>query len=530
MQHVRRLLTVVLVLAVLASIPVFWASAQDGGQVTHTVQAGENLYRIAKQYGTTVTAIAQANNITNPNLIRVGQVLAIPGVSPAPDTTPVPGTTPTATSPATPAPSAGGTVHIVQPGENLFRIALRYNLLTTIVAAYNNLENPGMIYVGQEIRIPPAGYTMAQPQPTPVPEATAVPAVELTITPPPSEAANVGFAYGVYVQLPNQDMASVIQKTDDLGVTWVKQYVDWALYEASPGNINWVPLDEMVDAIDNAGFNILLTVSSAPSWARDTNVDKGPPTDYQTYANFVGELAARYEGRVDAYEIWNEPNLQREWHTPKGLSAENYVALLKLAYAAIKQADPQAIVMSGGLAPTGINDPAYAIDDRVFFSQMYAAGVAEWADAIGAHPNGWANPPDSTCCQNNRPAVSGWDDHPSFFFKETLRAYRDIMKQNGDSGTYIWATEFGWGSNDGLNIEPPEGLGFVAFTSLDEQAQYILRAYQLGREMGYVGPMFLSNLNYCQVVGVSGEQCFWSLLDPAGNPRPAYLALKDALD
>jgi hypothetical protein len=105
--------------------------------------------------------------------------------------------------------------------------------------------------------------------------------------------------------------------------------------------------------------------------------------------------------------------------------------------------------------------------------------------------------------------------------------YREIMVQNGDSGTYIWGTQFGWGSNDGLNVEPASEYAFVVYTSLDEQASYVSRAFQLGREWGYVGPMILWNLNFCQVVGVTGEQCLWSLLDPAGNPRPAYLSVQN---
>jgi hypothetical protein len=309
-------------------------------------------------------------------------------------------------------------------------------------------------------------------------------------------------------------------------MNWVEQRIDWALYEPSAGNINWDPIDDMVNAMDGAGLNILLSVSSAPGWARDSDQESGPPTDYQTYANFIGELAARYKGQVDAYEIWSEQNLRREWNTTRGISAASYVEMLRLAYASIKAADPAAIVVTGGLAPTGFNDGVNAIDDRVYLRQMYEAGVADWSDAIGAHPNGWANPPDSTCCQNNRPAVPAWDDHPSFFFKETLQDYREIMVQNGDSGTYIWPTEFGWGSNDGLNIQPVQDLAFVTYTSLDEQAQYVVRGYQLGREMGYIGPMFLWNLNFCSVVGVTGEQCLWSLLDPADNPRPAYMSVQ----
>ena len=536
MLHLRRLVVVVVALAALLAMPV--AALAQGGQTTHTVQAGENLYRIALTYGTTVDAIAQANNITNPSLILVGQVLVIPNAAaPAPTATPAPtGTvTPATVTPVpTPAP-VSEIVHVVQPGENLFRISLKYNLLASVVAAYNGIANPNLIYVGQKIRIPTSGQVTVVPTPTPIPTEEPEGAAHVEETPevttpeatPSNMASNVGFAYGVQVHLANQNMPAVVQSIDELGMAWAKQQIEWALYEPSAGAVNWAPIDEMVDAMDEAGLNILLSVASAPGWARDSDQEKGPPTDYKTYANFVGQLASRYEGRVDAYEIWNEQNLRREWNTSKGISAASYVELLRLAYTAIKEVDPEAIVVTGGLAPTGFNDGVNAIDDRVYLRQMYAAGVADYSDAIGAHPNGWANPPDSMCCRNNRPAVPGWDDHPSFFFKQTVSDYREIMVQNGDSGTYIWATEFGWGSNDGLNVQPAPEYAFVAYTSLDEQAAYLTRAFQLGREWGYVGPMFLWNLNFCPVVGVTGEQCLWSLLDPAGNPRPAYLAVRD---
>ncbi len=105
----------------------------------HTVQAGENLFRIALRYGTTVEAISKANGITNAALIYVGQVLTIPGGTP--DPAPEPG-------------DSGEKVHIVQPGENLFRIALKYNYSQYYLAKYNGISNPALIYVGQVIRIP----------------------------------------------------------------------------------------------------------------------------------------------------------------------------------------------------------------------------------------------------------------------------------------------------------------------------------------------------------------------------------------
>lgn len=105
----------------------------------HVVQPGENLYRIALQYGMSYPDLAAYNNIVNPHTIRVGQEIRIP---------PSGGTVPD------PHPQPSGDVHIVQPGENLFRIALRYNMSYHYLASYNNISNPNSIYVGQRIRIP----------------------------------------------------------------------------------------------------------------------------------------------------------------------------------------------------------------------------------------------------------------------------------------------------------------------------------------------------------------------------------------
>lgn len=114
----------------------------------HVVQAGENLFRIALRYGLTTEELARANNITNPALIQVGQTLTIPGVTPssAPAATPAP--------PSSPAPAGGDIKHVVQAGENLFRIALKYNYDHYYIAKYNGISNPALIVPGQVIRIP----------------------------------------------------------------------------------------------------------------------------------------------------------------------------------------------------------------------------------------------------------------------------------------------------------------------------------------------------------------------------------------
>lgn len=108
------------------------------GQITHVVQRGENLFRIALRYGTTVQAIASANGIANPALIYVGQRLVIPSSGTQPPSQP-----------------SGGTTYVVQRGDNLYRIALRYGLNYVYLAQYNGIANPSRIYVGQVLRIPP---------------------------------------------------------------------------------------------------------------------------------------------------------------------------------------------------------------------------------------------------------------------------------------------------------------------------------------------------------------------------------------
>jgi LysM repeat protein len=117
----------------------------DSGTVTYyVVQPGDNLFRIALRFNMTAQALARANNITNPSLVYVGQRIKIPACD---DCAPSPPEDPPATGDCQ-------TVHVVQPGENLFRIALRYNYSQYYIAKINNIPNPSQIYVGQKICIP----------------------------------------------------------------------------------------------------------------------------------------------------------------------------------------------------------------------------------------------------------------------------------------------------------------------------------------------------------------------------------------
>ena len=140
----RRILTLstILVLILTLAAPAF---AQ--GSTVHVVQRGENLFRIALRYGVTVNALAAANGLSNTSHVYVGQRLTIP------------------TGGSSPSPSG---VHVVQRGENLFRIALRYGMTAQALAAANGIANTNRIYAGQRLVIPGHGNTPSTPtQPTP---------------------------------------------------------------------------------------------------------------------------------------------------------------------------------------------------------------------------------------------------------------------------------------------------------------------------------------------------------------------------
>ena len=280
----------------------------------------------------------------------------------------------------------------------------------------------------------------------------------------------------------------------------------------------------MVDSCQAYQIKILFSVVTSPLWANNAGTVEAPPADFQDFFDFLRALVSRYKGRVQAYEIWNEQNLLREWHG-QPLSAAKYMEMLKGAYQTIKAIDPNAIVVSGAPTPTGVNDGVTAIDDRLYLQQMYKHGLKYYCDAIGVHPSGFANSPDAKFPSGNDPN-RGFDDHPSFFFRNTLEDYHNIIVANGDNKR-LWATEFGWATVDQLGCGPAPGYEFATDINEQQQADYIVRAFQRAKSYGWCGVMFLWNLNFAPVAGPCDEKAAYSILRADWTPRPAYYALKN---
>jgi len=356
------------------------------------------------------------------------------------------------------------------------------------------------------------------PIPTPTPEPTATPEPEAEPTEPPAPAqqeapaaqseapaapatpsvsnavGDLPFAYGVQAD-PRGNTAANIGLIQGMGFNWVKFQMAWKEVEPAPGTYNWGMWDDILSAYSSNGIKILLSIPKAPDWARPPDDDKsveGPPQDPIKYAEFVGRVADRYRGKVQAIEIWNEQNLYYEAGGQGRINPAAYTELLKISYTGIKSVNPDMIVVAGALTPTGAPPPV-ALDDLEYLKQMYANGAKGYFDAIGAHPSGFANPPDALYQGGDYDPSRGYDDHRSFFFRNTMEEYRRIMVENGDGGKTIWPTEFGWPV---WRFTGDERFVFAQQNSEAQQAEYTVRAYQMARDWGWVGTMFLWNLDY----------------------------------
>ncbi|MCQ3932822.1 MAG: hypothetical protein DPW16_20425 [Chloroflexi bacterium] len=130
--------------------PYYPVGPVSTGGLVYLVQAGDTLALIAQRFGVSLSTLATINDIVNINQLYVGQALVIPT---AYTVVPIVPTIIGVTTTTTPT-NYGGQTHVVQRGENLYRIALRYGVSMSALIAANGITNPNLIYVGQVLRIP----------------------------------------------------------------------------------------------------------------------------------------------------------------------------------------------------------------------------------------------------------------------------------------------------------------------------------------------------------------------------------------
>ncbi len=426
-------------------------------------------------------------------------------------------------------------------------------LVYGLVQEPRDISRAGNAALPVPVALQPAGQAPAATRlPPPTLPPTAVPAPAIVVAgpaeqrqgPTPLPVSDRSFMPGVQVQVspdlnPDSQETWMREVATKLHLRWYKQQVRWEDMEAEQNRYNWAELDFSLPLAAEFDLRVMLSIVTAPEWARDVDIDHrrhGPPARNQDYVDFVSAIVRRYPGMVHGIEVWNEQNLDREWTAARGLSAADYVGLLRETTRAVKALDPGIIIISGALAPTGgWTEPdgrISAIDDFAYLDSMLAAGLLNYADCIGAHHNGYNIGPDVPWNQVvNDPTATfrGPFDNPhhSWSFYSTLRTYANKIELAGGDQP-LCVTEFGWASTEDLDGYP-RGFEFANDNTLAEQARWTIQALDLMEQWGDIWLAFIWNFNYGPQAGwaTDNDNVPYSIIGKDWVFRPLHDAIGD---
>jgi hypothetical protein len=300
----------------------------------------------------------------------------------------------------------------------------------------------------------------------------------------------------------------------------------------APLGFDWLKLWEEYDTIPTARYpyQVLFLV--------DCYQRSG---DLAAWEDEVRAIASAGKGLIEAYEICNEPNrtrwLNKNANPQIPPDPGLYVQILRVAYAAIKETDPSAIVVSAGLAPVGriqgtcngwSRNNCQAMDEREFARQMFLLGAGEYLDAFGYHPYGFAYAPET-----DPYSVSN-----GFAFRGAEVVYA-MMEQHSLGHKPVWATEFNWLRDPSYDPDPagwchrvPEYENNFGWMDVSEtlQAEYLAHAFQYADEhWPWMGAMFVWNLDWYDYNWLCEPARYFSVRKgdgtPLGTPAPAYSGL-----
>jgi len=351
------------------------------------------------------------------------------------------------------------------------------------------------------------------PSPTKAPEST----------PTPSPVTSPDYGVHMFIWGNPSTTERDLRLVTDAGFRWQKSLFQWREIErTAKGQFDWSEADRVVRASAAAGTRIIARLDFEPFWARKDHAHNGPPDDYKDYWDFVSAFVTRYRsgssiGRVHAIEVWNEPNLDREWGNGaiSSDSAADYVRLLKGAYQAAHAADPNIVVLSAGLSPTGVTN-AQSADDLEYLKWMYRAGLRGTFDALGVNAN--AQAPQVAA------ELGSLKDfpHPSFYFRR-VEQLRQVMVDNGDTARQVWLLEFGWTAD---SVHPAYAWFAV---SEARKADNIVEAFNYARAhwSPWIGVMALWTLSD-PTWDRDREEYWWAITNPDGSPRDAYTRVRTA--
>ncbi|HDQ72514.1 MAG TPA: hypothetical protein ENN19_10510 [Chloroflexi bacterium] len=341
--------------------------------------------------------------------------------------------------------------------------------------------------------------------------------------------------FGINVFL-NEEVEEVkrersVEMIAEAGFHWLRQEFPWEDIEIhgkgdfedrrhEPHRSAWEKYDHIVDLAGQYGLEIVPRLSNPPAWTRvltDTIGPYAPPDDLADWGDYVHAVVSRYRGRVGYYQLWNEPNIYPEWGE-RPVDPEGYTRLLCEGYRRAKEADPDAVIVSGALAPTVSLDPGpgpgLGLRDFVFLQRMYDAGASACFDVMAVNNYMlWSGPTD----RRMQPLNVNFA-RPIYI--------RDLMVANGDAHKAIWISEMN--ANAVPNDPNIHGVGVYGQVTLEQQARYAPRAYQRAIEewpwMGVVNFWFFKRASDAER---DQSWYYFRMVEPDFTPMPVYESMRE---
>lgn len=321
------------------------------------------------------------------------------------------------------------------------------------------------------------------------------PSAASAAAPPPAAAAPAPVASNASAG--PFELGAHIKETNTLGRLKNEAGADWVKIQiVAPGGAP--DIRGLISNVKGQGLKVLIGLIGDRGRAPDLGY-------HQEFANAAAEIARQ---GADAIEVWNEPNLDREWGGGGAgkVNPDAYTNLLKLTYTAIKAANPSVMVIAGAPAPTGYaggNCRGDVCDDKPFVERMAAAGAAAYMDCQGAHYNGSPNAPD---LRSGGPT----GDHYSWYFWGTFDT-----TYNAIGGKPICFTEMGYVTKDGISGSLPGGFSWGNNITIGNQGEWLARIVTLLRQSGRARLGIIWNWDFRQYD--DDPQAGYSILRPDGS-------------
>jgi hypothetical protein len=270
-------------------------------------------------------------------------------------------------------------------------------------------------------------------------------------------------------------------------------------------------LDELVASAGRYGLRVMIDITGSPKWANGGHTPNYMPKNIVDFANFVRMLATRYNGNtagrgsVTLWSIWNEPNLQQflypQFSGKRIVSVANYARLLKAGYAAIKGANPSALVAAGETSAQGRDKPLKGASETVApgtFARLLAQQKGVRFDAWAHHP--YPTSPSAKPLEQVR--------YPNVTLSQLPRFEKDL-KTWFHRAVPVWITEYGHETKPG----EPHGVSNAT------QAAYAKQALTVARKDPNV-QMFI----WFTFRDNAGNPWQSGLEQPSGAHKPSYAA------